>query len=448
MSNLIPEGWEQNKLGKYIGIQGGNAFKSEAFAEKGVPVVRISNIKKDGSVNLDGSIFVSQDESLNRFKVQFGDTLIAMSGATTGKVGRYYLNSFSYLNQRVGRFFVKNDKISMDYIHQITAKDSFVLSILIDAIGGAQPNISNLQIESITALFPPLPEQQKIAAILTSVDEVIEKTQAQIDKLKDLKTAMMQELLLPTDNGGVGTKQASADAALNNSTACRESYIPHTEFKDSPVGRIPKSWDCVQLESLLQSSKNSMRSGPFGSALLKHELVPNGHPYLGIDNVHIERFENKFKRYVSDEKFEQLKKYAVKENDVMITIMGTVGRSCVVPKGVGKALSSKHVWTMTFDQTKYISTLICWQLNYSDWVKLQFKNESQGGVMESISSRTLKELWLPRPPIQEQKKINEAHSSLSGAIRIKEALLNKHQLLKKALMQDLLTGKVRVKVEE
>lgn len=191
-----------------------------------------------------------------------------------------------------------------------------------------------------------------------------------------------------------------------------------------------------------------MRSGPFGSALLKHELVPNGHPYLGIDNVHIERFENKFKRYVSDEKFEQLKKYAVKENDVMITIMGTVGRSCVVPKGVGKALSSKHVWTMTFDQTKYISTLICWQLNYSDWVKLQFKNESQGGVMESISSRTLKELWLPRPPIQEQKKINEAHSSLSGAIRIKEALLNKHQLLKKALMQDLLTGKVRVKVEE
>ena len=159
MSNQIPEGWLQGKLGKYIRVQGGNAFKSEEFTQHGVPVIRISNIKKDGSVSLDSAAFVAFNESLNRFEVNFGDVLIAMSGATTGKVGRYRLNKLAYLNQRVGRFMVKDEtKSSIDYIHQLTSKDSFTEAILIDAVGGAQPNISSQQIESISEWFPPLPE--------------------------------------------------------------------------------------------------------------------------------------------------------------------------------------------------------------------------------------------------------------------------------------------------
>jgi type I restriction enzyme S subunit len=283
--------------------------------------------------------------------------------------------------------------------------------------------VQNLNVSEVRRFelpFPPLPEQQKIAQILTSVDEVIEKTQAQIDKLKDLKTAMMQELLTK----GIG----------------------HVEFKDSPVGSIPVGWDCVQLETLLANTKYPMRSGPFGSALLKHELVPSGYPYLGIDNVHVERFDRNYRRYVDDKKFDQLKRYSVFEDDVMITIMGTVGRSCVVPKGVGKALSSKHVWTMTLDDQKYLSNLICWQLNYSTWVRNQFKNESQGGVMESISSKTLKQLWLPFPPISEQRKISKAHVVISKLIESKSNKLKSIIKTKKALMQDLLTGNVRVTI--
>ena len=72
-----------------------------------------------------------------------------------------------------------------------------------------------------TNSLPPLPEQKKIASILTSVDEVIETTQKQIDKLQDLKKATMNELLTK----GIG----------------------HTEFKDSELGRIPKSWEGIKL---------------------------------------------------------------------------------------------------------------------------------------------------------------------------------------------------------
>lgn len=402
MSEFVPEGWNKKIFSDAVTLTYGKSPKY-IFSEGGIyPVV--------GTGGITGYT--------NNY-LHEGNTVVI------GRKGTINKPSFIY-----NKFWAIDTTYYVSAYKKLDAKWFFYLLQNTDLTkyneASGVPSLNRDTLYSIPFITPPLPEQQKIAAILTSVDEVIEKTQAQINKLKDLKTGMMQELL----TRGVGV-----------------DGNPHTEFKDSPVGSIPKAWDCVRLEFLLKSSKNSMRSGPFGSALLKHELVPSGHPYLGIDNVHIERFENKFKRFVSDEKFEQLQRYAVQEDDVMITIMGTVGRSCVVPKGVGKALSSKHVWTMSFDQQKYIPALICWQLNYSDWIKLQFKNESQGGVMESISSKTLKELWLPLPPISEQNKINKVHKSLSESIRVKEGLLYKYKQLKKALMQDLLTGKVRVKVD-
>jgi type I restriction enzyme S subunit len=429
MSEFVPEGWKEGALSEFATIN--PKLKSDVVLNDDVKVSFIKMEDVSNNAQIKNKRVRNYSEVSKGFtKFNNHDVLVAkITPCFENGKGGYAENLVNGIGFGSTEFHVLRAKTQSDskYIYQYTNYDSFRLAAEASMCGtGGQRRVQTDFIKTYRTAFPPLPEQKKIAAILTSVDDVIEKTQAQINKLKDLKTGMMQELL--TRGVGVDGK-------------------PHTEFKDSPVGRIPKAWDCVRLEFLLKSSKNSMRSGPFGSALLKHELVPSGHPYLGIDNVHIERFENKFKRFVSDEKFEQLQRYAVQEDDVMITIMGTVGRSCVVPKGVGKALSSKHVWTMSFEQQKYIPALICWQLNYSDWIKLQFKNESQGGVMESISSKTLKELWLPLPPISEQNKINKVHKSLSESIRVKEGLLYKHKQLKKALMQDLLTGKVRVKVD-
>jgi len=417
MNNLVPDEWAEHRQGDVANFSNGKAYKLTEWEKVGTPVIRLQNLTGSGK-----NYYYSNLKLPDRQYCESGD-LLYMWSATFGP--HIWKGPKAIYHYHIWKVTCNEKDLTKSFLYQLLGYKT--AEWLNQSNGMGILHITKGGMEELKLILPPLPEQQKIAAILTSVDEVIEKTQAQLDKLKDLKTAMMQELL----TCGVG-----ADGQ------------PHTEFKNSPVGRIPKGWDCVQLESLLENSKNSMRSGPFGSSLLKHELVPDGHPYLGIDNVHIERFDNKFKRFVSDEKFEQLKRYAVKEGDVMITIMGTVGRSCVVPKNIRKALSSKHVWTMTFEQTKYIPALVCWQLNYSDWVKLQFKNESQGGVMASISSKTLKELWLPLPPIQEQKKIDEAHKILTETISIKETLLCKHKSLKKALMQDLLTGKVRVQVEQ
>lgn len=276
-------------------------------------------------------------------------------------------------------------------------------------------------------------EQQKIVHILQTIDQAIEKTEQLIEKYQQIKAGLMHDLF---------TRGIGADGKLRQlRTKAPELY------HETPIGWIPKEWQCLSLEKLLADVPNNLRSGPFGSALLKSELVEDGIPFLGIDNIHVERFESNFRRFVSERKFNELAKYAVRPRDVIITIMGTVGRAAVVPSDIDRALSSKHLWTMTFDQTLAIPELICWQLNFSAWVKSWFRRETQGGIMDAIQSKTLRTLLIPVPDIAEQKEIYKRYERMVAKLRCEEARLRKLKEQKSGLMHDLLTGKVPVSVD-
>jgi type I restriction enzyme S subunit len=179
---------------------------------------------------------------------------------------------------------------------------------------------------------------------------------------------------------------------------------------------------------------------------LKSELVEVGIPFLGIDNIFTERFVGTFKRFVPERKFRELIRYAVKPKDVVITIMGTVGRCCVIPDDIGRALSSKHIWCMSFNQKMVIPDLICWQLNYAPWVLNWFRKHSQGAVMDAIQSSTLRTLNLPIPPMPEQEVIFKKYNAIQELIKNEQKLALKLERMKSGLMHDLLTGRVRVKV--
>lgn len=176
-------------------------------------------------------------------------------------------------------------------------------------------------------------------------------------------------------------------------------------YENQQAGPLNKNHKVVRLEELLKNIKNSMRSGPFGSTLKKEDLSDSGTPLLGIDNVFEERFVSNFKRFVPDRLLPKLSKFEVYPGDVMITIMGTVGRACVYPENIGKALSSKHLWTMTFDE--YPAELISWQLNNAPWAKRHFTQYSQGGIMESISSQVLKSCPIVVPEADSLNKLND-----------------------------------------
>ena len=178
----IPEGWSVKKLGDVCYLIAGNAFDSNDFVQEGIPLIRISNIDEDKIVLNENTVFLKESflKENEKFKVQYNDLLIAMSGATTGKMG---INTFlepMLLNQRVCIIRAKN--ISQNYLNQylFTHKKD----ILKQSYGGAQPNIGNNDIKKIKLLLPPLCEQEKIAEILGAWDTAIEKLTALIEQKK------------------------------------------------------------------------------------------------------------------------------------------------------------------------------------------------------------------------------------------------------------------------
>jgi type I restriction enzyme S subunit len=300
--------------------------------------------------------------------------------------------------------------------------------------GGTRAKLNQAELREILIPKPPELIQRRIAEILSTVDEAIEQTEALIAKYQQIKAGLMHDLF---------TRGVTSDGHLRPTRA----QAPHL-YKDSPLGWIPKEWECLTIEDLLAKTFSPMRSGPFGSALLKDELIEDGIPFLGIDNVYAERFVPIYRRFISHQKFVELIRYAVFPGDVIITIMGTVGRCCVVPDYVTGALSSKHLWTMTFDDSRIFPELVCWQLNSARWVKDWFARYSQGAVMEAIQSSTLRSLQLPVPKIDEQELIVSRYRGCTHLIEMEETHVAKLQQEKHGLMHDLLTGRVRVNVAE
>jgi len=355
------------------------------------------------------------------------------------------------ISQDITGFYVNRNKADTLFLYHSLKHELEELKKLNQ--GTSINGITRGDLVSHEVLFPPLPEQIKIAEILTTIDEVIESTEAMIAKQEKIKAGMMHDLF----TRGLWT-QEEIDRGDHidtpaESTAQPGQLRPFPEtapalYKDSPLGLIPKGWDCRRLKSLLARVATPMRSGPFGSALLKDELQEKGIPLLGIDNIFVEYFKPIYRRYVSDRKFNELRKYEAFPNDVVITIMGTVGRSCVLPPNAPKALSSKHLWVMTFDSDQVDPYLMCWQLNYADWATRWFLTRSQGGIMDAIQSSTLKTLKLPVPSHEEQAIIRERYETITNNINSSNAHLAKLHQQKQGLMQDLLTGKVRVGVTD
>lgn len=337
-----------------------------------------------------------------------------------------------YTNEAIAAIIPKLGKIEAEYLYYILPPKA-ANAITDTAVKGSTLNKKTLGKLSLT-----YPEdgcvQKKIANILQTIDEAIEQTEALIEKYSLVKAGMMHDLF---------TRGLTPDGKLRP---------PREEapdlYKETPIGWLPEEWDCSDLQDLLAPLPNNLRSGPFGSALLKSELVEDGIPFLGIDNIHVERFVPVYRRFVSDRKYRELIKYSVRPNDLVITIMGTVGRCAVVPETVETALSSKHLWTISLDQSAVIPALVCWQMNYASWVKKWFRRETQGGIMDAIQSKTLKTLKLPVPPMPEQILISDRYTALSDQLRFEQERFEKLQLQKSGLMHDLLTGEVSVTVND
>ena len=153
----IPRGWQHGAFSRFLKIQGGFSFKSRDFGNEGFKVVKIKNIYPNGTVNLEDCDRVKvSDQKLNRFILFDGNVVIAMTGATVGKVGLISVNSSKiYLNQRVGRVVPNIEKNGNCWFSYLSlSSNSVKKEIELLAYGSAQPNISSKDIEGISFINP------------------------------------------------------------------------------------------------------------------------------------------------------------------------------------------------------------------------------------------------------------------------------------------------------
>ena len=156
----LPKGWAKCKLSNLCKIENGYAFSSSDYKQSGTPLVRISNITNN-IIDLSECVFVQDIVVDEKFKISQGDLLIAMSGATTGKMGIYTYKETAYLNQRVGNIRILDTSILLP-LYRDCFMQSKVEEILKLAYGGAQPNISASVIGDFEFLLPPINEQKRI----------------------------------------------------------------------------------------------------------------------------------------------------------------------------------------------------------------------------------------------------------------------------------------------
>lgn len=172
----IPQSWCWAKIADVCSFENGYAVNSIDYKNKGIPLIRISNIQ-DGEICIDDCVFV-ENMLDDRFVINKGDLLIAMSGATTGKMGVYKKDNIALLNQRVGNIKLKSSSLYhkyRDYFMQ--SQSNFILQL---AYGGAQPNISKEKIINIPIPIPPIEEQHRIVNTIETIFSHLETITAEL----------------------------------------------------------------------------------------------------------------------------------------------------------------------------------------------------------------------------------------------------------------------------
>ncbi|MBD8922819.1 restriction endonuclease subunit S [bacterium] len=187
---------KESKLREYAYLQGGYAFKSELFSKKGTPIIRIANINEN-IVDLKDVVFYDKEIPINfKFEINTGDILIAMSGATTGKIGIYKEKMKSYLNQRVGKIVLKRKDMIYSYLYFLFELSSYNMQLNTKLVAGAQPNISPTDIENLKFKIPSIKLQEHIANIVMNINKKLEIEGNKLQELNELKKGLLQKMFI------------------------------------------------------------------------------------------------------------------------------------------------------------------------------------------------------------------------------------------------------------
>jgi len=298
-------------------------------------------------------------------------------------------------------------------------------------IGSSYPAINENDVRSLVLVVAPPPEQRRIAEVLDAVGAAIQRTDALINKLKWMKAGLLHDLL---------TRGLDRDGKL------RDHVRNPEQFKDSPLGLIPKEWDVCTLEQLTESAVD----GPFGSNLkTEHYINRPEVRVVRLQNIEVGYFNETDEAYVSYSHADKLKRYAVVAGDLLIASLGDdrhpLARACLYPSTGQPAIVKADCFRFRLKSSLALHAYVMHMLNCPS-TRGDINQRGQGVTRDRVNLTSLKQVRLTKPSVLEQGYIVDALAAHDARIRCEEAKRDKLILTKKGLMHDLLTGRVRVPV--
>ncbi len=435
-ADALPSGWSQMPLvrtalpGK-TGFNDGDWVESPYITDSGIRLIQTGNIGIGEFLEKpDSRKFISERsfKLLGCKWVRPGDLLICRMADPIGRacvVPEHVGDSITAVDCTIYR--PAPDKADRGYmLHRLNS--AWHLREAADTAGGStRQRISRSNLGGMIVPLPPLPEQRRIAEILDTLDEAIRKTEQVIAKLQQMKQGLLHDLLT---------------RGIDEHGELRDPERHPEQFEDSPLGRIPGGWEVVPIVAYGSGGPSSVVNGPFGSDLLTSELRAKGVPVIYIRDVRENRYRRVSVVHVTPKKARSLSFCDVRRGDVLVAKVGTppcIAAPYLLESGAIVTQDVIRVRVEVDSDAVFLSGLLNSSLG-----RAAIRKISVGGTRERVSLTDFKRVRLPKPQDDERREIGNRIASLLEQEDCLHAEDQKLRTLKQGLMDDLLTGRVRV----
>lgn len=391
---VIPFEWDLKSVEEISDVTTGNK-DTQNKSENGIYdfYVRSQKVEKINSYSFDGEA-----------------VLTAGDGVGVGKVYHYVNGKFDY-HQRVYKisgFKNIDGKFFFYYFSENFMKVARKYN--------SKTSVDSVRRHMITEMKIPIPsmlEQKRIVEVLSAADEQIEKTEQLINKTNELKITLMHKIFT--------------------------EGINHTSFESTKIGKIPSKWEINRLDNLTTLITDGSHFSPIEVKESKYKIAT-------VKNMLSNEFDIANLVSISEEDFENLKRNncSPQKGDILLSKDGTIGKSFVYTQEEELVLlSSIAIVRPKFDK---INPFFISQFLKSPYTLARIIGMKSGSAIKRIVLKDIKGLNVVVPPLLEQEKIADILLSIDNQIEIYEREKQKQMELKKALVQQLLTGKLRVTV--
>ena len=408
----IPKEWEAIRFGDIVNLVKGRRpkeFVNERIKDS-LPYLSAENLRNNNAVQF---VKVSDDIIL----VNDGDLILIWDGSNAGE---FFLGKRGVLSSTMVKIFLKKKLYDSKFLfYLLKTKENYLKD---QTKGTGIPHVDETILRSLVIPLPPSEEQQKIAKILSTVDEAIQKTDDIIAKTERLKKGLMQELLTK----GIG----------------------HKEFKDTEIGRIPEEWEVKKIREISELSRGLSYRGQEKFA----EEVSGGYLFLTLNSI---KEGGGLKEdgwsWIRTDRLRE--RHFVREGDIVIANTeqskdgSLLGSPALVhfPSWYKKdvAVYSHHISKLQLNINLYNQFLFYYLSHVQPLARKYYTGTGVWGLNLDAWSN---ELLIPLPPFEEQQKIAEILSTVDKKLEILKQEKLKLERIKQWFMEELLTGRIRVRV--